>query len=113
MQVAVPLLAGLGGVGEKEHCLQDAGVDGEPGSLAYPGKDLELSQAYGFFAMAIYCDLWEIFFLRCGGHFSVRSWELEARSSRSDAFPVESWWTMAEACRWKGAPELLALATGR
>jgi hypothetical protein len=43
----------------------------------------------------------------------VRSWELEAYSPRSDAFPVENRWNMVATHRRKGAPELLALAPQR
>jgi hypothetical protein len=48
-----------------------------------------------------------------GGLVSVQSWELEAYSPRSDAFPVEIRWTMAATHHRKGAPELLAPAPRR
>jgi hypothetical protein len=54
-----------------------------------------------------------IFNLRCGAPVSIRSWELEVFTPRSDLFLVVRWRTMAEMRRWKGAPELLAPAPRR
>jgi hypothetical protein len=56
LQVVVSLSACFDGEGEMEYCLQGAGVGGWPGCLSCSDRDLELKQARGCYAAAIFCQ---------------------------------------------------------
>jgi hypothetical protein len=95
-------LAGLGGEGEKDYCLQEVDVDGQPGCLAFPGRDLELSQANGFFAVAIY--------YRFGGRSSTSDVEAISQSGHGSSKPA----LREVMCSpWKASRPWLGLVVGR
>jgi hypothetical protein len=72
--------AQLGGEGEMEYCLQGAGVGGWPGCLSCSDRDLELKQACGCCAAAIFC--------RFSGRFSISDVEAISQPGHGSSKPA-------------------------